>query len=95
MTEVKGMPNIKSAIKRVRVSEKKNAENKMKKSELRTVIKKVKASVASSEEKAVALKNAQKAIDQATAKNLMHKKTADRKKSRIAKAANAEAKAAE
>ncbi len=88
------MPNIKSAIKRVRVSEKKNAENKMKKSELRTVIKKVKTSVASSEEHTVALKNAQKAIDQAAAKNLMHKKTADRKKSRIAKAANA-AKSAE
>lgn len=87
------MPNIKSAIKRVRVSEKKNAENKMKKSELRTVIKKAKASDASSDEQAAALKVAQKAIDQAASKNLMHKKAADRKKSRMAKAANAAAKA--
>jgi small subunit ribosomal protein S20 len=92
--EVKGMPNIKSAIKRVRTSEKKNAENKMLKSELRTVIKKAKASVASSDEKAeVLVKAAQKAIDQAAAKNLMHKNAAARKKSRMTKAANAAKKA--
>ncbi|MDD3960166.1 MAG: 30S ribosomal protein S20 [Oscillospiraceae bacterium] len=88
------MPNIKSAIKRVRTSEKKNAENKMLKSELRTVIKKAKASVASSDEKAeVLVKAAQKAIDQAAAKNLMHKNAAARKKSRMTKAANAAKKA--
>ncbi|NLO61914.1 MAG: 30S ribosomal protein S20 [Clostridiaceae bacterium] len=88
------MPNIKSAIKRVRTSEKKNAENKMLKSELRTVIKKAKASVASSDEKAeVLVKATQKAIDQAAAKNLMHKNAAARKKSRMTKAANAAKKA--
>jgi small subunit ribosomal protein S20 len=88
--EVKGMPNNKSAIKRVRVSEKKNAQNKMMKSELRTVIKKAKASVASLDEQTdVLVKDAQKAIDQAAAKNLIHKKAADRKKSRMVKAANA------
>lgn len=84
------MPNNKSAIKRVRVSEKKNAQNKMMKSELRTVIKKAKASVASLDEQTdVLVKDAQKAIDQAAAKNLIHKKAADRKKSRMVKAANA------
>ena len=87
------MPNNKSAIKRVRVSEKKNAQNKMMKSELRTVIKKAKASVASSdttnEQTDVLVKDAQKAIDQAAAKNLISKKAADRKKSRMVKAANA------
>jgi small subunit ribosomal protein S20 len=88
--EVKGMPNNKSAIKRVRVNEKKNAQNKMMKSELRTVIKKAKASVASLDEQTdVLVKDAQKAIDQAAAKNLIHKKAADRKKSRMVKAANA------
>jgi len=93
--EVKGMPNNKSAIKRVRVNEKKNAQNKMMKSELRTVIKKAKASVASLDEQTdVLVKDAQKAIDQAAAKNLIHKKAADRKKSRMVKAANA-AKSAE
>ncbi len=89
------MPNNKSAIKRVRVNEKKNAQNKMMKSELRTVIKKAKASVASLDEQTdVLVKDAQKAIDQAAAKNLIHKKAADRKKSRMVKAANA-AKSAE
>ncbi len=87
------MPNNKAAMKRVRVSEKKNAQNKMMKSELRTVIKKAKASVASSDASAdqvdVSVKNAQKALDQAAAKNLIHKKAADRSKSRMAKAANA------
>ena len=39
------MPNIKSAIKRVTVSEKKAAANKSKKSAIRTTIKKAKASV--------------------------------------------------
>ena len=88
------MPNIKSAIKRVRTSEKKNAENKMLKSELRTAIKKAKASVASSDEKAAVLvKATQKAIDRAAAKNLMHKNAAARKKSRMTKAANAAKKA--
>ena len=88
------MPNNKSAIKRVRVNEKKNAQNKMMKSELRTVIKKAKASVASSDEKAeVLVKATQKAIDQAVAKNLMHKNAAARKKSRMTKAANAAKKA--
>ena len=88
------MPNIKSAIKRVRTSEKKNAENKMLKSELLTVIKKAKAAVASSDEKAeVLVKATQKAIDQAAAKNLMHKNAAARKKSRMTKAANAAKKA--
>ncbi|MBN1892353.1 MAG: 30S ribosomal protein S20 [Clostridiales bacterium] len=89
------MPNIKSAIKRVRVNDKKSAANKMKKSELRTVIKKAKASVASSDDQAaVMVKEAQTAIDQAAAKGLMHKNAAARKKSRLAKVANA-AKASE
>ncbi|NLW88487.1 MAG: 30S ribosomal protein S20 [Clostridiaceae bacterium] len=90
------MPNIKSAIKRVSVTAKKTAANKMKKSELRTVIKKAKASVASTDDQgATAIREAQKAIDQAAAKGLMHKKTADRKKSRLAKMANAVTKSAE
>lgn len=89
------MPNIKSAIKRVRVNDKKSAANKMKKSELRTVIKKAKASVASSDDQAAEkVKDAQTAIDQAAAKGLMHRNAAARKKSRLAKTANA-AKASE
>ena len=40
------MPNIKSAIKRVSVNEKKNAENRMIKSELNTYVRKYKTAIA-------------------------------------------------
>ena len=86
------MPNIKSAIKRVKVTEKKTAANKMKKSEIRTVVKKAKASIAVSDaDVAVTIKDAQVTLDKAAAKGYIHKNTAARKKSRIAKAANAQA----
>jgi len=91
--EVKEMPNIKSAIKRVKVSEKKTAANKMKKSEIRTVIKKAKGSVAeSSENTAELVKAAQITLDKAAASGYIHKNAAARKKSRLTKAANAAAK---
>ncbi len=84
------MPNIKSAIKRVKVNQKKADQNKMKKSELRTVVKKAKASVADSADKAAdQIKVAQIALDKAAAKGLIHKKAAARKKSRMVKAMKA------
>jgi len=86
------MPNIKSAIKRVLVTEKKTAANKMKKSEIRTVVKKAKASIAVSDtDVSVSVKDAQVTLDKAAAKGYIHKNNAARKKSRIAKAANAQA----
>ena len=86
------MPNIKSAIKRVKVTEKKTAANKMKKSEIRTVVKKAKASIALADtDVAVSVKEAQITLDKAAAKGYIHKNTAARKKSRIAKAVNTEA----
>jgi len=88
--EVKEMPNIKSAIKRVKVTEKKTAANKMKKSEIRTVVKKAKASIALADaDVSVSVKEAQITLDKAAAKGYIHKNTAARKKSRIAKAINA------
>ncbi len=83
------MPNIKSAIKRVKVSEKKSVANKMKKSEIRTEIKKAKASVVANDNSAEALKSAQATLDKAAAKGYVHKNAAARTKSRLAKAANA------
>ncbi|MCQ2533916.1 MAG: 30S ribosomal protein S20 [Clostridia bacterium] len=80
------MPNIKSAIKRVKVAEKKTAANKMKKSEIRTTIKKANASIAAGDS-AEALKTAQKTLDQAAAKGYISKNAASRKKSRLCKAA--------
>ena len=90
--EVKEMPNIKSAIKRVLVTEKKTAANKMKKSEIRTVVKKAKASIALADaDVSVSVKEAQITLDKAAAKGYIHKNTAARKKSRLAKASGVQA----
>jgi len=81
------MPTITSAIKRVSVAEKKAIANKIKKSELRTVVKKTKAAVAASADQAGdMLKSAQAVIDRAADKGFIHKNTAARRKSRLAKA---------
>ena len=87
--EVKELPNIKSAIKRVKVNETKSLKNTMRKSALRTSIKKAKASIANTEATASqTYTDAIKAIDKAAAKNLIHKNTAARRKSQLAKALN-------
>ena len=83
------MPNVKSAIKRVSVSEKKAAANKSKKTAIRTTVKKAKANVAAGENVEATLKATQKAVDKAAAKGHMSKNAAARTKSRLAKAANA------
>lgn len=83
------MPNIKSAKKRVEVAAVKTARNKAANSELKTVLKKANVAIEKNEDKAEAVKVAIKAIDQACAKGLMHKNKAARKKSQIAKKANA------
>ena len=84
------MPNIKSAIKRVNVSEKKAAANKSKKTAIRTTVKKAKANVAAGENVEATLKATQKAVDKAAAKGHMSKNAAARTKSRLAKAAKAD-----
>lgn len=80
------MPNIKSAKKRVLVNRTKTAENKMVKSNLKTVLKKAEVK---SEDQAAAIAVAIKKVDQAVAKGLLHKNCAARKKSRLAKKLNA------
>ena len=81
--EVFGLPNIKSAKKRVLVSQTKAAQNKAAKSALKTELKKFDAAVAEGNrsEADVAYKVAVKAVDQAAAKGLLHKKNAANKKS--------------
>lgn len=80
------MPNIKSAIKRVGVNERKRAMNKMVKSDLRTTVKKADFAIADGADNAAALvRDAQKTIDQACAKGILHKNTAARQKSRLAR----------
>lgn len=82
------MPNIKSAIKRVKVSEKANAANSQAKSAMRTTVKKAEAAVATgAENKQELLQAAFKSLDKAASKGLIHKNAAARKKSRLAKKA--------
>ena len=84
------MPNIKSAKKRVIISEKKAARNTSAKSSLRTSVKKAKIAIANKDaNSAVAVKTACVDLDKAVSKGLLHKNTAARKKSRITKAMNA------
>jgi small subunit ribosomal protein S20 len=84
------MPNVKSAMKRVKVNKTKAAANKSRKSNLKTVLKKADAACANgAADKAEAIKVAIKKVDQAAAKGLMHKNCAARKKSQLAKKLNA------
>lgn len=90
MREVKELPNIKSAKKRVITSEARAKRNAAKKSALRTSIKKARIAIASdSENKEAAVKAASIKLDKAAAQGLVHKNTAARKKSRLVKAMRA------
>ncbi|MBE6570172.1 MAG: 30S ribosomal protein S20 [Ruminococcaceae bacterium] len=77
------MPNIKSAKKRVKVIAVKTLQNKIFKTQLRTLVKKFNAAVESGnkEEALIAYKAAVKKVDQAVAKNILHKNNAAHKKS--------------
>ncbi|WP_285395108.1 30S ribosomal protein S20 [Lysinibacillus sp. fls2-241-R2A-57] len=82
------MPNIKSAIKRVKVNAKANAANTQAKSAMRTTVKKAENAVAANAENAQELlQAAYKSLDKAASKGLIHKNAAARKKSRLAKKA--------
>lgn len=84
------MPNIKSAKKRVKVIEAKTARNRAEKSNLKTMIKKAEFALANSAaDKEAVVKLAVKTIDQASAKGLLHKNNAARKKSQLATKLNA------
>lgn len=83
------MPNIKSQKDRVVQTKKENMHNKAIKSNLKTVVKKANAAIsAGAADKDAAMKAAVVAIDKAAAKGVLHKNTAARKVSRMAKAAN-------
>lgn len=80
------MPNIKSAIKRVSVSEKKNLRNRMVKSGVKTSVKKFQAELAANPAGATAqLSATASSIDKAAAKGILHRNAANRKKARLAK----------
>ncbi|PAQ16528.1 30S ribosomal protein S20 [Bacillus sp. FJAT-42315] len=84
------MPNIKSAIKRVKTTEKRTEQNSQVKSAMRTAVKKFEVAVANNEDNAkVLLTEAVSRLDKAAAKGLIHKNTASRTKGRLMKKLNA------
>ena len=85
------MANIKSAKKRVLVTEVKAARNKSVKSRVKTYVKSVELAVTEGDKAAaqVALTQAIGEISKAASKGVMHKNTAARKVSRLTKAVNA------
>ena len=87
------MPNIKSAIKRVKVAQNKTLRNKAIKSNLRTAVKKFETALMENDvEKATLLyPELTKTIDMAASKGAIHKNAADRKKAKLALRLNAAA----
>ena len=78
------MANIKSAQKRIRVTDKKTERNTSIKSALKTSIKKFTVSAnEGSENSKELLDAAMKSLDKAASKGIIHKKNAARKKSRL------------
>ncbi|MGM9925489.1 MAG: 30S ribosomal protein S20 [Bacillus sp. (in: firmicutes)] len=83
------MPNIKSAIKRVKTAEQRRANNITAKSSMRTAVKNAEAAIANNDENSKdALLAAVRKLDKAASKGLIHKNAAARKKSRLAKRLN-------
>ena len=85
------MPNIKSAIKRVSVIEKKTLRNNMIKSGYKSAVKKFEQALESGniEEAKTLFSEATRKIDQACSKGVIVKNTEARKKSNLAKKLNA------
>lgn len=80
------MANHKSALKRVRQSEKRRLKNKMNKTKVKNTIKATRLAVDESPEKAgEALRTAMSVIDRAAAKGSLHRKTASRRIARLSK----------
>ena len=84
------MANIKSAKKRILVTETKAARNKSIRSEVKTATKKVEAAVATNDKEAAkaALTTAISTIESACSKGVYHKNNAGRKVSRLTKLVN-------
>ena len=80
------MPNIKSAKKRVKTTEDRTLRNKMIKSDMKTAIKKLDAAIVEGNKEAIdtTFRDAVKTVDQATAKGVLKKNTASRKKAQMA-----------
>ena len=81
------MANIKSQIKRIKTNEKARLRNKAVKSELKTYVRKVREAVAAGDKEAAttALQAANRKLDKAVSKGVIHANQAANRKSAIAK----------
>jgi small subunit ribosomal protein S20 len=85
------MANIKSQMKRNRQNEKARMRNKAVRSEMKTRVKQTLEAVENSPaDAAEEFRLAQKRIDEAVSKGVLHKRTAARKKARLARRVNAQ-----
>lgn len=84
------MPNTSSAKKAMRQSLRRKTINLRTKSKYKTAVKSTRQSIADGDKTASVenLKQAMSQLDKAVKKNVLHKNTASRKKSRLAKAIN-------
>jgi small subunit ribosomal protein S20 len=84
------MANIKSQIKRNRQNEKRRQRNKAVRTSLKTASKKVALAVTENDGEAAPARarEATRAFDKAASRGVVHKRTAARQKSRLARAAN-------
>ncbi|HBM76202.1 MAG TPA: 30S ribosomal protein S20 [Clostridiaceae bacterium] len=80
------MANIKSSIKRIKVTRKKTLRNRVVKSTVKTFVKKFEDAISAGniDEAKKLYPRASHVIDRAAAKGVIHKNTAARKKSRLA-----------
>ncbi|HPR16712.1 MAG TPA: 30S ribosomal protein S20 [Candidatus Cloacimonadota bacterium] len=88
------MPNHKSCEKRLRQEQKRSARNHFVKMTLKTLAKKMHSDI-SLEEKEALIANVYSQLDKAAKKGVIHKRTASRRKSRIAAYYNKEKAASE
>ncbi|MEG6520756.1 30S ribosomal protein S20 [Desulfotomaculum sp. 1211_IL3151] len=84
------MPNIKSAIKRVEIAQKRTIRNASIKSAVKTAIRRYEKALAEADKEVAltALRKALVAVDKAVTKGVLHKNTAARRKSRLTKRFN-------
>ena len=84
------MANIKSQIKRNRQNKKRAERNKTVRTALKTSTKKVRTAIGTEDAEAATAqqREAARALDKEVAKGIVHKRTAARRKSRLAKAAS-------
>lgn len=84
------MANIKSQIKRIKTNEKARLRNKAVKSELKTHVRKVRVAVEAGDKDAAtaALQAANRKLDKAVSKGVIHANQAANRKSALAKAVN-------